>query len=136
MANEAIPVAKGLHGDLWAEVVTLDPTLTGESRPALIVQFCAGEGTTIVLIGVRPWDEQVHSVTASEVGEEVEVAAWTRHRAPISSNPNVPFGAAVRWLLWTAVVSLRRPLVDRRVVATPLLASSLDPHGPHMAPGA
>ena len=125
MASQAIPVVDRLHRDLYAEVVTPDPDFTGESHPALIMQVCPGDEQTLVVVGVRPWNEQVDSVMVIEEGNEVQVAAWTIRRATVQSDEDGdPFGAVARSLLWAAVVSLRRPLDGRRVAAAPSLAPS------------
>ncbi len=128
MASQAIPVVKQLHGDLCAEVVTPKPTFTGESHPALIMQACIGDGQTLVIVGVRPWHDQLHSVTVTEEGDEVQVAARTMRRETAQSDvEDDPFGAVARSLLWAAVVSLRRPLDGRRVVDASTLAPSSPP---------
>ena len=86
MARDAIPVVKQLHGDLYAEVATPDPTFTGEANPASIMHVCVGDGQTLVIVGVRPWHDQLHAVTVTEEGDEVQIAAWTTHRATAQSD--------------------------------------------------
>ena len=130
MASQAIPVVDRLHGDLCTEVVTPDPTFSDEFHPASIVQVCAGDEQSLVIVGVRPWNEQVDSVAVIEEGNEVQVAAWTIRRAPVQfGEDGDPFGAVARSLLWAAVVSLRRPMDGRRVVAAPCLAPPCPPPG-------